>query len=162
MNKLRGTKPLPPSPIATYYTGIWRKARTYRVNMARKGWCDLWHQHFDWDGAGNASWRDRRRHLAVLLHAFRRAQAELASFHGEHQVFAIVTPSDSASDAVYVHTPNPNGTPFPVEPFGERVWSLPPLLAGRLDMRRYEVFGAGAGASRTYTIMRKGGIHGEK
>ena len=149
------TNPTSHLPSAVYYTGIWRKARSYKVDMAGKRWCDLWHQHFDWDGAGNASWRDRRRHLAVLLHAFRRAQAELASFHGEHQVFVIVSPSDSASDAVFVHTPNPNGTPFPVEPFGERVLSLPPLLARRLDMHRYQVFGAGEGASRKYTIMAK-------
>jgi hypothetical protein len=121
--------------------------------MARKQWCDYSHQHFDWDGLGNRSWFDRRRHLAALLHAFRRAQVELMHFCEPHQVFASVTPSDSANDAVYVHTPNPNQTPFPMVPYGERVSSLPPLLAGRIDMARYRVFRYGSGSSATYTII---------
>lgn len=75
------------------------------------------------------------------------------SFRGQYQVFVSVTPNDSASDAIYVHTPNPNQTPFPIVSFGERVWSLPPLLAGRIDMTRYQVFRQGAGRSATYTII---------
>jgi hypothetical protein len=153
MKKPREKSPRPETPNAAYYARIWRKARSYKVDMASKRWCDLWHRHFDWDGAGNESWRDRRRHLSVLLHAFRRAQAELMGFHGDHQVFALVTPSDSASDAVYVHTPNPNGTPFPMVPFGKRILTLPPLLAGRIDMARYQVFRS-SGEPDTYTIMR--------
>jgi hypothetical protein len=121
--------------------------------MARKRWCDYSHQHFDWDGFGDRSWIDRRRHLAVVLHAFRRAQAELSHFHGEYQVFASVTPGDSASDAVYIHTPNPNRTPFPMVPTGNPVSHLPPLLAGRIDLTRYQVFREGNGLSATFTII---------
>lgn len=132
---------------------MWKKARSYKVGMARKAWCDYSHQHFDWEGWGNRSWLDRRRHLAALLHAFSRAQRELLAFSGPYQVFASITPDDSASDAVYVRTPNPNGPPFPMEPLGVRVSSLPPLLAGRIDLSRYEVFRHGAGPSASYTIL---------
>jgi hypothetical protein len=70
-------------------------------------------------------------------------------------VFAAITPGDSADDAVYVHTPNPNGTPFQMKPTGERVIQLPPLLAGRLDIARYHVFRDGHGRSATFTIVPK-------
>ena len=153
MRKLPFRRAWPTQPDAPYYAGIWRKARSFKADMARKRWCDLFHQHLDWDGFGNLSWRHRRRHLAVLLHAFRRAQVELASFPGPYQVFASITPDDSANDAVYVHTPNPNGTPFPMVPFGKRISTLPPLLAGRLDQERYQVFRHGSGSSATYTII---------
>jgi hypothetical protein len=153
MRKLPVKRERPDKPDAAYYVGIWRNARRYKVDMARKRWCDLSHQHLDWDGFGNTSWRDRRRHLAALLHAFRRAQVELASFSGEYQLFVSVTPDDSGNDAVYIHTPNPNQTPFPMVPLGERVSNLPSLLAGRIDKERYEVFRYGSGASATYTII---------
>lgn len=75
------------------------------------------------------------------------------SFSGPYQVFASVTPADSASDAVFVHTPNPNQTPFPMTPLGDRTWCLPPLLAGRIDLSRYRVFRYGSGPSTSYTIL---------
>ena len=153
MRRLPVLRPRPTKPDADYYARLWREARSYRVDMARKRWCDLSHQHFDWEGFGDHSWLDRRRHLAVLLKAFRRAQIELNSFPGEYQVFALITPGDSAGDAVYVHTPNPNGTPFPMVPNGERIFQLPSLLAGRIDMTRYQVFRSGHGSSATFTIL---------
>lgn len=155
MRKLPVLRPRPKQPDADYYASLWREARSYRVDMARKRWCDFSHQHFDWEGFGDRSWRDRRRHLAVLLKAFRRAQVELSSFRGEYQLFASITPGDSGGDAVYVHTPNPNGTPFPMVPNGERISQLPPLLAGRIDMMRYQVFRYGHGPSATFTILPK-------
>lgn len=68
-------------------------------------------------------------------------------------MFASVRPADSASDAVYVHTPNPNQTPFPMTPFGEEVLSLPPLLASRIDLSRYRVFRYGSGRDASFTIL---------
>jgi hypothetical protein len=156
MRKLPVIRPRPTRPDADYYSRLWREAGAYRVNMARKRWCDLSHEHFDWEGFGDRSWFDRRRHLAVLLKAFRRAQIELGAYRGEYQLFASITPSDSSGDAVYVHTPNPNGTPFPITPTGERVARLPPLLSGRIDLMRYQVFRDGHGPSATFTIIPKG------
>ncbi len=153
MRKLPVLRPRPTRPDAAYYSRLRREARFYRVNMARKQWCDFSHEHFDWKGFGDRSWVDRRRHLAVLLKAFRRAQIELSAYQGEYQVFASITPGDSAGDAVYVHTLNPNGTPFPMKPTGERILQLPPLLAGHLDMARYQVFRDGHGRSATFTIV---------
>ncbi len=156
MRKLPVIRPWPTQPDAGYYLRLRREAGAYRVNMPRKRWCDFSHEHFDWQGFGDRSWLDRRRHLAVLLKAFRRAQIELSNYQGEYQLFASITPGDSAGDAIYVHTPNPNGTPFPIASTGERVSQLPPLLAGRIDLTRYRVFRDGHGSSATYTIIPNG------
>ncbi len=99
MRKLPVLRPRPTRPDAAYYSRLRREARFYRVNMARKQWCDFSHEHFDWKGFGDRSWVDRRRHLAVLLKAFRRAQIELSAYQGEYQVFASITPGDSAGYA---------------------------------------------------------------
>jgi len=126
-----------------YYRKLRRKAEGFRVNLAAKTWCDLWHEHFDWDGKGNDGWLARRKHLRALLAALRRARAELRSSSQPHQLFALVHPRSSGDDAVFVHTPNPNGTPFPHEFAGYRaVPALPPLLAGRVDRSLYRVLSA--------------------
>ena len=48
MRKLPVIRPRPTRPDAGYYSRLWREAGAYRVNMARKRWCDLSHEHFDW------------------------------------------------------------------------------------------------------------------
>lgn len=140
-------------PVPAYYVDLWKKARTYEVDMARKQWCDLSHTHLDWSGFGDRGWLHRRRHLSALLWSFARARRELRSHPDPVQVFASVHPFDAGSDAVYIHTPNPNGTPFPVAFGGHRLDRLPPLLAGRVDPARFAVFREGTGRDVSYTIV---------
>jgi hypothetical protein len=124
-----------------YYRKLRRRGERFRVNLPAKQWCDLWHQHFDWDGLGNLGWLHRRKHLAVLLNALRRARAELSGSVQAHQLFALVHPRSSADDGVFVHTPNPNGLAFPCTfERAAAVPTLPPLLAGRVDLALYEVY----------------------
>ncbi len=149
--KNRSTK----GPNAEYYAKLLRTSRSYKVDMLRKVWCDYSHQHFDWEGFGNRSWRDRRRHLAALLRAFRAAQNELRSYPHDYQVFVTVAPHDSASDAIYIHTPNPNNTPFPMVPEGEPVHSLPHLIANRIDSSIYAIYKNGIGQEIVYTILAR-------
>ena len=40
-------------------------------------------------------------------------------------------------------------------PNGERISQLPSLLAGRIDMKRYQVFRYGHGSSATFTILAR-------
>ena len=137
-----------------YYRSLWRKARQFRVDMSAKQWCDLWHAHFDWDGKGDESWLDRRKHVRVLLHALARARRELKSFGGPYQLFATVHPASSADDAIYVHTENPNGTPFPCEHTGAiPVASLPQPLAGEVSLIHYEVLSLGSGKEKYFVLI---------
>lgn len=142
-------------PNKRYYFELQRKARKFCVDLPKKEWCDLWHHHFDWDGFGDRGWLHRRRHLSAFLLALSRARAELASSSQPNQLFATVHLHDAGSDAIYVHTENPNGTEFPLRHVGCVLQSLPPLLAGRVNLDQYRVFALHEGKERCYVIEPK-------
>jgi hypothetical protein len=109
------------------------EARGFRVNMARKKWCDLWHMHLDWNGEGKASVHIHREFIRAHFVAFRNARRELVRHGTPYQLFLAIYPSDPESDALYVHTENPQ-TPFPHD-FGEvaEVTTIPWLLRHFVD-----------------------------
>ena len=118
-----------------------RRSKRFSVDMQKKQWCDLWHTHFDWDGEGNSSWVARRRYLTALFTALTRARLELAQWGRPYQLFAAVYPLSSGDDAIYVHTPNPNGTEFPlVHAEAQRLESAPRLLMGKIPRSGYTVY----------------------
>jgi hypothetical protein len=141
-------------PDQKYYRALARKARLFRVDLVRRKWCDLWHDHFDWKGFGNRSPFHRRKHLVALCQAFRRAQRELAAQPMPYQVFINISRNDSGSDALYVHTPNPNETKFPID-FGQyKILSkAPPLLAGRFNLEDYCIYTQSNEENTWYTVV---------
>ena len=113
-----------------YFRKLHRKAAQFSIDLREGNWFDLWHEHFDWEGYGEFSVRHRREHLAAMFVAFERAVRQLAGFKGPAQVLISIAPQHlSDNDALYVHTPNPNGTPFPFD-FGGVRWGIqvPELL----------------------------------
>ncbi len=96
---------------------LMHEVRSFRLNMARKQWCDLWHTHFDWNGEGKASIHIHREFVRAHFIAFRNARKELIRHGAAYQLFLAIYPTDPESDALYVHTKNPQ-TPFPHD-FGE-------------------------------------------
>jgi hypothetical protein len=146
----------PRPPNREYYRKLQRSAHTFRVDLPRKKWCNLWHTHLDWDGFGNLGPLHRRRHLAALFHAFRMAQRELAAQPMPYQIFLNISLRDSASDAIYVHTPNPHATEFPLS-FDECAFltHAPPLLAGRVDLDRYRICRKSHGKDVWYLVIPK-------
>ena len=113
------------------------------------------HQHFDWYGLGNDGWIHSRRHLTALLVALVQATNELVKSNQSYQLFAVVHIGDRGSDAIYVHTENPNGSDFPITFTGKRIDVLPRLLAGRVDLCKYNVYVCGEADDRSYTIELK-------
>ena len=89
------------------------RAAGYRLDCSRSEWFDLWHDHPDFTGEGNRGWKHRRRHLAAAFTILRRVALQAAGCPRPAQVWLVVDPSDSAQDAIYVHTPNPNADNFP-------------------------------------------------
>jgi hypothetical protein len=152
MPKVRNSTPKYFAPTNRYYFDLKRKTNTFQVELGPKQWCDLWHQHFDWKGFGDKGWLHRRRHLTALLVALSRARQELTNAAIPYQVFASLHLNDSGSDAIYVHTENPNGTPFPIVHTGHQVTSLPPLLATRICLEQHRVFAYGEGKERSFII----------
>jgi hypothetical protein len=106
-----------------YYRRLEREAAGFRIDV--DGWFDLWHTHPDWRGDGNRSGRDRRRHLAAGFTIFRNLLRQARESGRPMQVFFAIEALDSAQDAVYVHTPNPNRDNFPVR-LERFTWDVPP------------------------------------
>lgn len=141
---------------STYYTRLWTVARTFRVDLPRKQWCDLWHHHFDLRGVGNRSFRDRRIHLKALFQAFRRAREELALEEMPYQLFLNISRTDSSADALYVHTPNPNKTSFPLSfDSCEPLKRLPPLLRGVCNLDQFLIGRDKEGKDVWYVVRTK-------
>ncbi|MEY4564323.1 MAG: hypothetical protein RLZZ618_3600 [Pseudomonadota bacterium] len=141
-------------PDRRYYRLLFKKAGDFRIDIAQREWLDLWHQHFDWKGFGDLGWRHRRRHVTALLRALTHACLERAESGRQYQIFALVHPSDSGSDAIYGHSENPNeGTVYPRQLIGQKTEWLPPMLAGRVDLDRYEVLVNRTEQGTTYVIQ---------
>lgn len=129
----------PQAPETGYYFNLFTQARRFRVGLEQRRWCDLWHQHFDVQGIGNLGWPHRHRHLTALFTALAGARRELESSKQPYQLFALVHPRDSASDALVVHTPNPHGSVFPYALGGQPLTRLPPWLGAVMTPGRYTV-----------------------
>jgi hypothetical protein len=88
--------------------------RNFSVDLRTENWFDLSHTHFDWPGHGRRGARHRRQHLAALFTAFRRAIEQTRTAERPLQVWVSIAPdNEPEQDALYVHSPNPNGTQFP-------------------------------------------------
>ncbi|GGE49960.1 hypothetical protein EV200_109119 [Pedobacter psychrotolerans] len=76
-------------------------------------WFDRWHTHFDWYGYGNDSFKRRKPHLDKLFRHFDLLSDRAKSLTVDFQIWITILDNDSASDALFLHTPNPNQNNFP-------------------------------------------------
>jgi hypothetical protein len=109
-----------------YYMKLHREARVFSFPLGEADWYDMHHVHFDFPGHGRRSVKHHREHLRALFTAFRRALADAQSSSRLVQVFVGISPVCWAEgDALYIHTPNPNGTVFPYG-FPDVSWHVQP------------------------------------
>ena len=120
------------------------------------GWFDMWHTHVDWDGDGSTSRMYRYAQLRTLFRLFRRIQATVKCKQFNAQVFAVVTECEPGQDAVFIHSANPNSTPYPYWPTDAR-WldSLPSWLATHVAIERYHVGLQVWNGKKSYFIQRR-------
>lgn len=78
-----------------------------------KTWFDNWHLHFDWKGYGNDSFKRRKPHLDKLFRHFDLLADKTKKLKIDFQLYSILLDFDSYSDALFLHTPNPNNSQFP-------------------------------------------------
>lgn len=78
-------------------------------------WFDQWHLHFDWKGYGNNSFKIRKPHLDKLFRHFDLLAEKTKALKNDFQLYAILLDFDSAHDALFLHTSNPNNSQFPFE-----------------------------------------------
>lgn len=76
-------------------------------------WFDNWHLHFDWKGYGNNSFKRRKPHLDKLFRHFDLFANKTNQLKTDFQIYIILLDFASSSDALYLHTPNPNNSQFP-------------------------------------------------
>ena len=78
-------------------------------------WFDKWHMHFDWRGYGNDSFKRRKPHLDKLFRHFDILIDKTKKLKIDFQLYSILLDFDSSSDALFLHTSNPNNSQFPFE-----------------------------------------------
>ncbi|HEY1038092.1 MAG TPA: hypothetical protein VGF30_01730 [Bacteroidia bacterium] len=78
-----------------------------------KAWFELWHIHFDWKGYGNNSFKKRKPHLDKLFRHFTLLEEKAQLLKTDYQIWATLLDYDSSSDALFLHTTNPNHDNFP-------------------------------------------------
>jgi hypothetical protein len=76
-------------------------------------WFDKWHMHFDRKGYGNDSFKRRKPHLDKLFRHFNLLVNETKKLKIDFQIYCILLDFDSYSDALFLHTTNPNNSQFP-------------------------------------------------
>lgn len=81
-------------------------------------WFNLAHEHFDWSGYGNISWKEHREHLNVLFDNFSTIEQRMKGINRPIQLFAVIHVNDSEQDALYFHTPNPYSD-YPIDALNE-------------------------------------------
>lgn len=106
-----------------YWARVERRRRSFD-GIANSDFFDLWHTHIDWRGRGNRSLPDRMRvaeltyRLLLDLNAFARSRPFPV------QCWATLC-EDTGSNAVFLHSANPNGAPFPYD-FDGTQWDVEP------------------------------------
>jgi hypothetical protein len=111
-----------------YFRRLHHDAASFRLEHSPGSWWDLWHYHADWPGWGNLSWRYRLEHIRALAEVFRGIARDAARFTTPFQTWIFLSGRDAGEDATYVHTPNDNQTPFPMDLEGAVDWEHRKLL----------------------------------
>jgi len=117
--------------LRRYFLRLIKDAKQFSISPSPDDWWDFWHYHSDWTGLGNISIRSRCEHLKALLLVFEKINSAKTQFTTPFQSWIILNCQDSSQDAVFLHTPNPNGTQFPAL-YPEISWGtkeLDPILS---------------------------------
>lgn len=109
-----------------YFKNLVNEANNFSPSLENDDWYDMWHYHADWKGYGNFNWKFRLKHIENLCVIFQKFVSELQSYNGPHQLWLYLNQDDSGQDAVFFHTPNPNGDNYPCK-FEEIEWGIPIL-----------------------------------
>jgi hypothetical protein len=102
-------------------------------------WFDYWHTHPDWRMKCNRFSEAKAMAASATYGLLQYAEQLAAVRNGEIQVFGTLC-ENTGDNAVYLHSVNPNGTPFPVD-FSEVQWDVSLLgeLAGIVNTEQHQV-----------------------
>lgn len=108
-------------------------------NLDTTGWFDYWHCHIDWQAKGDKEPENRERAIELGYEVLKMAGEIASKVKGPIQYWWFIHES-SGEDAVYLHTPNNNGSPFPCD-FEGISWGEHghPKLVQIVDHAKYKV-----------------------
>ena len=121
----------------------WSKMLKQGINTLNEidlhGWFDLWHVHSDWLGKGNRFPESKLRAAEISYELLLHAEKLIKDRQVAVQAWLIVA-EDSADNALYLHSKNPNGSAFPYA-FEGCHWGLTeiPYVDLQIDLERYEI-----------------------
>lgn len=126
----------------------------FTLDTSASSWYDLWHTHVDWEGEGNGNSKLLREQLVRLFSIFESVIAQASGWEKPSNVWLLFVPEHSEDNAVYVHTPNPNGTVFPYAFEGVR-WGVDAPAEIREFLRpEYEVGSSSYNCEMFWVRMR--------
>lgn len=76
-----------------------------------KSWFDLWHYHPTEQKHCKLS---LEKQINILITEFRKLQQRLSEYQNPYQTWILLDVNSCIENAVYIHTENPNGSPFPI------------------------------------------------
>lgn len=135
--------------MTRYWAAEETKANATLDRVRESEWFDYWHTHLDWKGRGNRHVSDRTTVAAGLLRLLKRA---VSSEREDVQCWVMLA-QDTGQSALYLHSPNPQGTPWP-HPFDGVTWDieLPGWLAPLLSSDGLQAGRWGSGESQRLLV----------
>jgi len=130
--------------IATYMDKHYARAVEYTESRDIFGWFDLWHSHIDWKSKCNRFSETRAIAARMTYKLLLATEIHFAPRREPIQIFALIC-EDTGSNAVYVHTSNPNGTPYPCELIVDWGVEAPAELVDVVDHSIHEIGKAPSG-----------------
>jgi len=125
--------------MARYWAEMEQKALRSLSSLDMTSWFDLWHTHPDWKGKGNRCPENRMASIQLGYSLLKKAEELARVAPRSIQSWLAVCPN-SLDDGVYLHSENPNGTPFPY-PFEGVEWGASdhPVLDAVVDSQRHRI-----------------------
>lgn len=109
-----------------------------RINL--NGWFSYWHTHPDWKSKGNKCPENRQSAIELSYRLLLVAENLCEQRSDTIQCWATIC-EDTGSNAIYLHTENPNGTPYPYA-FDGYEWNIEaenPILSKVVNLSTHEV-----------------------
>lgn len=133
MKKFRGKR--------RYFHNLQKEAAAepLQLDFGKDSWFNLWHTHLDFYGYGNRSIKIRRAHIKAHIALYESLQERLETFEKPFQSWVEIDDRDAGSDAVYIHTPNPNEDNFPLK-IANVNWAveIPYYFRGLIDPEKFD------------------------
>ncbi|MED4285380.1 hypothetical protein P4679_25995 [Priestia megaterium] len=130
MKKIRGKR--------RYFRELWETVKSIKINPDNKEGYNYKHFHLDFYGYGNYSVKMRKEHITAHIELCKRLREQLSGHINSFQCWVTIDMDDASADAVYLHTENSTGNPFPNEFEGVN-WDcgIPSFLTTVLDKDKY-------------------------